>query len=252
MKLSDEAEKTDFGFQEVPLQEKAKRVANVFRSVAKKYDLMNDVMSFGLHRLWKQYVIVHSGIRSGQTILDVAGGTGDLTIEFLRKLNGKGQVVLSDINEAMLMQGRDKLIEKNWVTNVSFLQADAENLPFKSNYFDCVSMAFGLRNVTSKRAALHEIYRILKPGGRMLILEFSKPILPVLQKLYDLYSFNVIPTLGSWICGDSDSYQYLVESIRRHPNQQILKNMIEESGFEDVEFYNLTGGIVALHKGFKY
>jgi demethylmenaquinone methyltransferase / 2-methoxy-6-polyprenyl-1,4-benzoquinol methylase len=245
-------QKTHFGFKEVPLREKADHVAEVFRSVAPKYDLMNDLMSFGLHRLWKRFTIGQSGVRTGQRVLDIAGGTGDLTREFAKKVGPTGLVVLADINEKMLQHGRERLIDHGIVGNVEYVQADAEQLPFPDNYFDCITIAFGLRNVTDKARALRSMYRVLKPGGRVLILEFSKPALPMLSKMYDLYSFNVIPKIGAWITGDAASYQYLVESIRMHPDQETLKAMLTESQFDDVTYHNLTGGIVALHKGFKY
>ncbi|MES2218754.1 MAG: bifunctional demethylmenaquinone methyltransferase/2-methoxy-6-polyprenyl-1,4-benzoquinol methylase UbiE [Pseudomonadota bacterium] len=243
---------THFGFTEVPTGEKSGRVADVFHSVAKKYDLMNDLMSFGLHRVWKRFTIAQANIRPGQVILDIAGGTGDLTKAFAKKTGKDGLVILADINEKMLAQGRERLLDEGIVGNVKYVQADAENLPFPADYFDCVSMAFGLRNVTDKQAALRSIYRVLKPGGKLLVLEFSKPTLPLLNTLYDKFSFNVIPKLGEWICNDAASYQYLVESIRMHPDQETLKNNMLEAGFEDVQYYNLSGGIVALHKGFKY
>jgi demethylmenaquinone methyltransferase/2-methoxy-6-polyprenyl-1,4-benzoquinol methylase len=243
---------TDFGFTEIPTQEKAHRVAEVFHSVANQYDLMNDVMSFGLHRLWKKFTIAKSSIHSGQSVLDIAGGTGDLAAQFAKKVGKKGCVVLADINEKMLQQGRERLLNQGIVGNVVFVQADAEHLPFPSDYFDCISIAFGLRNVTDKTAALHSMYRVLKPGGKLLVLEFSKPTQPLLNSLYDAYSFKLIPKLGAWIANDEKSYQYLVESIRMHPDQMALKNLLEECAFEDVEYHNLTGGIVALHIGFKY
>ncbi len=243
---------TDFGFTKVPRNEKSRRVADVFHSVSEKYDVMNDVMSFGLHRLWKRFTLAESGVRPGQSILDVAGGTGDLAREFAKKIGQDGLIVLADINEKMLAQGRARLTDQNIIHPVHFVQADAERLPFPDNYFDCISIAFGLRNVTCKMSALKSMYRVLKPGGKLLVLEFSKPVLPWLTTLYDTYSFNLIPKLGAWICNDEQSYQYLVESIRMHPDQQTLKNMMQECQFEDVAFHNLTGGIVALHKGFKY
>lgn len=243
---------THFGFTEVPIHEKAARVADVFHSVAHKYDLMNDVMSFGLHRLWKQFTLNQSGVRTGQQVLDIAGGTGDLAKAFAKKVGPKGQVILSDINEKMLQQGRNRLLDEGIVGNVDYVQANAEELPFKDDYFDCISIAFGLRNVTDKAAALKSMYRVLKPGGKLLVLEFSKPVLPLLNTLYDQYSFKIIPKLGAWITGDAPSYQYLVESIRMHPDQEQLKKMMQECGFDDVKYHNLTGGIVALHKGFKY
>jgi demethylmenaquinone methyltransferase/2-methoxy-6-polyprenyl-1,4-benzoquinol methylase len=243
---------THFGFTEVPTGEKSDRVAGVFDSVAQKYDLMNDLMSFGLHRVWKRFTIAQANVRPGQTILDLAGGTGDLTKAFANKAGKDGLVILADINENMLAQGRARLLDEGIVGNVKFVQADAENLPFPTDYFDCVTMAFGLRNVTDKQAALRSIYRVLKPGGKLLVLEFSKPTLPVLNTIYDKFSFKVIPKLGEWICNDAASYQYLVESIRMHPDQETLKTNMTEAGFEDVQYHNLSGGIVALHKGFKY
>ncbi len=243
---------THFGYQEIPVQEKVYRVAEVFHSVANKYDLMNDVMSLGMHRLWKRFTIEQSGVRTGQAVLDIAGGTGDLAKEFARKVGKTGRVVLADINEKMLARGRERLMDSGIVGNVEYVQADAENLPFADNTFDCITIAFGLRNVTNKEAALQSMFRVLKPGGKTIVLEFSKPRLPLLNKIYDEYSFKIIPKLGEWICNDRESYQYLVESIRMHPDQETLKSMMLKAGFEDVEYYNLTGGIVALHKGFKY
>lgn len=241
--------KTHFGFKEIPTHEKSGKVAEVFHSVASKYDLMNDVMSLGMHRLWKKFAIAQCNIREGQTVLDIAGGTGDLAKEFAEKA---GLVVLADINHKMLEQGRIRLTDAGKVGNVVYVQADAEKLPFPENYFDCITIAFGLRNVTDKAAALRSMYRVLKPGGKCIILEFSKPTLSILNKIYDQYSFKIIPKLGEWICNDRESYQYLVESIRMHPDQDTLKTMLQEAGFEDVDYFNLSGGIVALHKGFKY
>jgi len=233
---------THFGFQEIPLQEKTKRVEDVFHSVANQYDLMNDVMSLGMHRLWKRFTIAESGARKGQIILDIAGGTGDLARAFAKIVGKEGHIILADINAKMLAEGRATLIDQGIVGNVSFVQADAEKLPFPDRYFDCITIAFGLRNVTNKLAALRAMQRVLKPGGKCLVLEFSKPILPLFNKIYDAYSFNIIPKLGEWICQDRESYQYLVESIRMHPDQEELKKMMEEAGFEDVEYHNLTGG----------
>lgn len=250
---SNESKKTtDFGFREVPLHEKAERVHDVFRSVASRYDLMNDVMSFGMHRLWKRLTIAESGARANHIILDLAGGTGDLTREFSKKVGPNGFVILADINENMLAHGRERLIDQGIIRNVRYVQADAEQLPFADDFFDCITIAFGLRNVTDKAAALRSMYRVLKPGGKCLVLEFSKPVLPLLNSLYDAYSFHIIPPLGGLICQDKESYQYLVESIRKHPNQEELKSLMQQSGFEDVHYHNLTGGIVALHKGYKY
>jgi demethylmenaquinone methyltransferase/2-methoxy-6-polyprenyl-1,4-benzoquinol methylase len=249
---SSEDKTTHFGYEEIPRSEKTSRVADVFHSVASKYDLMNDVMSFGVHRLWKRFTLAAANARPGQIILDVAGGTGDLAKAFAKKVGSSGQVVLSDINEKMLSVGRERLENAGVFGNVTYVQADAENLPFPDNHFDCITMAFGLRNVTDKPAALLSLYRVLKPGGKLLVLEFSKPVLPLLQTLYEKYSFHVIPKLGEWICQDAASYQYLVESIRMHPDQDTLKAMLQTAEFEDVNYFNLTGGIVALHKGFKF
>lgn len=243
---------THFGFTEVPINEKAEHVASVFRSVSQKYDLMNDLMSFGLHRFWKRYTLSKTNIREGHCVLDLAGGTGDLAEALAKKVGREGRVILSDINEKMLAVGRDRLIDKGTLSNIFYVQADAECLPFQDNYFDGITIAFGLRNVTDKEKALRSMYRVLKPGGKLFILEFSKPILPLLNKIYDLYSFKVIPKLGDFICHDEKSYQYLVESIRMHPDQETLKNMLEMCEFDDVQYNNLTGGIVALHQGYKY
>ncbi|MBS0359424.1 MAG: bifunctional demethylmenaquinone methyltransferase/2-methoxy-6-polyprenyl-1,4-benzoquinol methylase UbiE [Proteobacteria bacterium] len=248
----NESKTTDFGFQNVPWEEKQKKVAEVFHSVADQYDLMNDLMSLGIHRLWKKYAIQLSGVRAGQTVLDLAGGTGDLTQKFSRLVGEKGKVVLADINESMLKNGRGRLLDNGIFENVEFTLANAESLPFADNTFDCISIAFGLRNVTDKSAALRSMYRCLKPGGRLLVLEFSKLIFSELAPLYDLYSFTVLPALGEWIANDAESYRYLAESIRMHPDQDTLKYMMELAEFEDVEYHNLTGGVVALHRGFKY
>ncbi len=243
---------THFGFQEVPVEEKAKRVGAVFDSVADKYDLMNDVMSFGIHRLWKRFTIEMSGVRRGQKVLDLAGGTGDLTARFSRLVGEEGQVVLSDINASMLEAGRERLTDRGIAGNVEYVQANAECLPFPDNHFDCISIAFGLRNVTDKDAALASMYRVLKPGGRLLVLEFSKPVVPGFRSVYDLYSFKVLPVMGKLIANDADSYRYLAESIRMHPDQETLKAMMEAAGFDKVEYFNLTGGVVALHRGYKF
>jgi len=240
--------KTHFGFETVDENEKAKRVAGVFTSVASKYDVMNDLMSAGLHRVWKRFAISVSGVRPGQRVLDVAGGSADLTRLFLREVQETGQVVLTDINNAMLRVGRDRLLDEGIATPVT--QCDAEHLPFPDNYFDCVSIAFGLRNVTHKEAALAEMRRVLKPGGRVIVLEFSKVAKP-LEKAYDLYSFKVLPKLGQLIANDAESYRYLAESIRMHPGQEELKKMMEDAGLERVEYFNLTGGVVAVHRGYK-
>ncbi|MGV6807360.1 MAG: bifunctional demethylmenaquinone methyltransferase/2-methoxy-6-polyprenyl-1,4-benzoquinol methylase UbiE [bacterium] len=242
---------THFGFKSVPVEEKAGHVAQVFHSVAGKYDLMNDLMSGGIHRLWKRFTIELSGVRSGHRVLDIAGGTGDLTLKFSRLVGSEGQVILADINDSMLHVGRDKLIDHGVASNVSYTQADAQFLPFADNSFDCITIAFGLRNVTDKDLALRSMLRVLKPGGRLLVLEFSKPTNTVLEKIYDGYSFNILPRLGKLIANDADSYQYLAESIRMHPDQNTLKQMMVEAGFSRCEYHNLTGGIVALHRGVK-
>lgn len=242
---------THFGFQDVPVDEKASRVADVFHSVAARYDVMNDLMSFGIHRLWKRLTIERAGVRPGHRVLDIAGGTGDLALKFSRIVGPAGQVILADINASMLNIGRDKLIDNGAGGNVDYVQANAECLPFPDNSFDCITIAFGLRNVTDKDKALASMARILKPGGRLLVLEFSTPLNPLLSKAYDEYSFRLLPRIGELVAGDADSYRYLAESIRMHPDQQTLKAMIEAAGLERVEFTNLTGGIVALHRGIK-
>ncbi len=239
---------THFGFETVAEEDKAKRVAGVFTSVAGKYDLMNDLMSVGLHRVWKHFAVSISGVRMGQRVLDVAGGSADLSRLFLNKVGSSGQVVLTDINNAMLRVGRDRLLDTGIATPVT--QCDAEHLPFPDDYFDCVSIAFGLRNVTHKDAALREMCRVLKPGGRVIVLEFSKVAKP-LEKAYDFYSFKLLPKMGQLIAKDADSYRYLAESIRMHPGQEELKMMMEEAGLERVEYFNLTGGVVAVHRGYK-
>lgn len=243
---------THFGYKQVPVEEKQGKVADVFHSVAAKYDLMNDFMSFGIHRLWKKQTINLSGVRKGQRVLDIAGGTGDLTAKFSDIVGGNGEVILADINSSMLEMGRSRLIDKGICGNVSYVQANAEHLPFEENHFDCITIAFGLRNVTHIDTALQSMYRTLKPGGRLLVLEFSKPVAPGLKPLYDLYSFKALPLLGELVANDRASYQYLAESIRMHPDQQTLKEMMQSAGFEGCEYFNLTGGIVAIHRGFKY
>ncbi len=243
---------THFGYQQVKTEEKAGKVAEVFHSVADKYDLMNDLMSFGIHRLWKRYTIELSGVRRGQRVLDIAGGTGDLTAKFSRLVGEEGQVILADINESMIKVGRSRLTDRGIVGNIEYAQANAECLPFPDNYFDCITIAFGLRNVTDKDKALASMYRVLKPGGRLLVLEFSKPTTAGLSSLYDIYSFKLLPMMGQLVANDSESYQYLAESIRMHPDQQTLKGMMEQAGFERCDYHNLTGGIVALHRGFKF
>lgn len=243
---------THFGFRDVPESEKARLVADVFHSVAGKYDLMNDLMSFGVHRVWKRFAVSQSGARRGQRILDVAGGTGDLAAQFAERVGRDGSVVIADINGSMLEVGRERLIDRGVVGNVEFVQANAESLPFLDNHFDCVSIAFGLRNVTRKEAALAAMFRVLKPGGCLIVLEFSKPVLPLLGTIYDRYSFHVLPLLGRVVADDEASYRYLVESIRKHPDQETLKGMMEQAGFERAHYFNLSGGIVALHKGYKF
>ena len=251
--MSDQGPKetTHFGFSEVPLQDKVGRVAGVFHSVAAKYDVMNDLMSMGIHRLWKKQTIEMSGVRTGHKVLDLAGGTGDLTLKFSEIVGPKGQVILADINDSMIKVGRDKLIDKGVVGNVNYVQANAESLPFPDNTFDCITIAFGLRNVTDKQAALESMARVLKPGGRLLVLEFSKTDNPVLTKVYDTYSFNILPKIGKLIADDEESYRYLAESIRMHPDQETLKGMMEQAGLVNCRFHNMTGGIVALHFGMK-
>ncbi|TXD98571.1 bifunctional demethylmenaquinone methyltransferase/2-methoxy-6-polyprenyl-1,4-benzoquinol methylase UbiE [Psychrobacter frigidicola] len=248
---TDGEEETHFGYTTVNKAEKQARVSDVFTSVAKKYDIMNDLMSFGIHRLWKRYAISLSGVRAGQHVLDIAGGTGDLAKVFSREVGKNGHVVLSDINAAMLEVGRERLINAG-CNNVDFVLANAETLaPFEDNSFDLLTISFGLRNVTDKDAALRAMYRVLKPGGRLLILEFSKPIFEPLSKAYDLYSFTALPLMGKVVANDSESYKYLAESIRMHPDQQSLKQMMEQAGFENCDYNNLTFGIVAVHRGFK-
>lgn len=249
---NENQDKIDFGYTQVPKQDKVKRVAEVFHSVADKYDIMNDLMSFGIHRIWKKITIEYSSVRKGQKVLDLAGGTGDLTAKFSQIVGDDGLVVLADINESMLKVGRDKLRDKGLFKNIEYVQANAEELPFADNYFDCITISFGLRNVTDKQKALESMWRVLKPGGRLLILEFSKPQYQILNKAYDLYSFTMLPLMGKIVANDSDSYRYLAESIRMHPDQKTLKKMMEEAGFVDVKYHNMTGGIVALHTGFKF
>lgn len=245
-------EKTHFGFQPVAVTEKAGKVAQVFDSVANRYDLMNDLMSLGVHRLWKRFAIALAGIKPGAWVLDLAGGTGDLASRLVPRVGPKGYVVLADINAAMLAQGRKRLIDEGILGNVAYVQADAEQLPFPDSCFDCITMAFGLRNVTLKENALASMYRVLKPGGRALILEFSHPVAPGLKPVYDLYSFTVLPLLGRWVANDAASYRYLAESIRMHPDQETLRTMMTQAGFERCEYFNLSGGIVAAHRGYKF
>lgn len=240
---------THFGFKDVAESDKAQKVAEVFHSVAQKYDVMNDLMSGGMHRLWKRFTLSTSGVKSGDRVLDIAGGTGDLARGWAQRVGSSGEVWLTDINSSMLTVGRDRLLDEGLVMPVSL--ADAEKLPFPSNYFDCVSVAFGLRNMTHKDLALAEMCRVLKPGGKLLVLEFSKIWKP-LTPIYDLYSFKALPLMGKLVANDSESYRYLAESIRMHPDQDTLKQMMLDAGFGKVDYHNLTGGVVALHKGYKF
>ena len=249
---TQETDTTHFGYKDVPVDQKQNLVAEVFQSVAGKYDLMNDAMSFGAHRLWKWFAIGQSGVKAGDKVLDLAAGSGDLSLEFAKKVGGSGHVTMTDINAAMLEVGRKKLTNKGIVGNIDYAIVNAEELPYPDQHFDCISISFGLRNVTNKEQALTEMARCLKPGGRMIVLEFSKPTIDWLEKLYDIYSFNVIPKLGKWLANDSESYQYLVESIRKHPDQDTLKEMMLDAGFDEVKYHNLTGGVVALHIGMKF
>ncbi|MCU0937019.1 MAG: bifunctional demethylmenaquinone methyltransferase/2-methoxy-6-polyprenyl-1,4-benzoquinol methylase UbiE [Gammaproteobacteria bacterium] len=242
---------THFGFEQVPEEDKARRVGQVFDSVASRYDLMNDLMSLGLHRLWKRYAIGVSGVREGQQVLDLAGGTGDLAALLAGRVGPSGSVVVADINRSMLEVGRERLDDRGLVGNLRYAQANAERLPFADARFDCVTMAFGLRNVTHKSAALASILRVLKPGGKLLVLEFSQVTVGALKPLYDLYSFRALPLLGRLVAGDSESYRYLAESIRMHPDQETLKGMMQAAGFVRCDYLNLTGGVVALHRGWK-
>lgn len=251
MNRPDEREQTThFGFQQVPVGEKARKVAEVFHSVAGKYDLMNDLMSFGIHRLWKRFTGELAGLRPGQRVLDLAGGTGDLAALMAPKVGDGGEVVVGDINASMLQVGRERMADRALVGNLRYVQLNAEYLPFPANHFDCVTIAFGLRNVTHKETALEAIQRVLKPGGRLLVLEFSRPA-AALRPAYDFYSFKVLPLMGRLVAGDAESYRYLAESIRMHPDQETLKGMMERAGFGRVGYYNLTGGVVAVHRGFK-
>jgi len=243
---------THFGYREVPASQKQRLVGEVFRSVASKYDLMNDLMSLGVHRAWKAFAIEQCGVRAGSRVLDLAGGTGDLAARLAPRVGATGEVVVADINDAMLDVGRGRLADRGIAGNVRFVRADAECLPFPDSYFDCIVIGFGLRNVTRQQRALDSMLRVLKPGGRALVLEFSRPVLPALAKLYDTYSFSVLPWLGRMVAQDEGSYRYLAESIRKHPDQETLKGMMEQAGFGRVQYHNLSGGIVALHKGYKF
>ncbi|MGL9760010.1 MAG: bifunctional demethylmenaquinone methyltransferase/2-methoxy-6-polyprenyl-1,4-benzoquinol methylase UbiE [Symbiopectobacterium sp.] len=249
---NDPEKTTHFGFRTIDKNDKEAMVAGVFHSVAGKYDLMNDLMSFGIHRAWKRFTIECSGVRRDQRVLDLAGGTGDLTAKFSRLVGKSGEVVLADINASMLKVGREKLRNLGILDNVNYVQANAEALPFLDNYFDCITISFGLRNVTDKDKALCSMFRVLKPGGRLLVLEFSKPILKPLSKVYDFYSFHILLRIGDMVTKDASSYRYLAESIRMHPDQETLKSMMVDAGFDSVNYFNLTGGIVALHRGFKF
>lgn len=242
---------TDFGFESVPWEEKTRRVRGVFDSVADNYDLMNDLMSAGAHRLWKRFALSLAALRPGQRALDVAGGTGDLAAGLARQVGPRGLVVLSDINAQMLSRGRDRLIDEGLVGNVACVQANAEKLPFADASFDCATIGFGLRNVTDKPAALASMRRVLKPGGQLIVLEFSKPVAPGLTPLYDMYSFRVLPLLGRIVARDEGSYRYLAESIRRHPDQETLLGMMREAGLDACRYHNLMGGIVAVHRGYR-
>lgn len=252
MAVENDSKTTHFGFEEVAWRDKAKRVRGVFDSVAPKYDLMNDLMSGGLHRLWKDFTLSQTNLRPGQRALDVAGGTGDLARGMHEQVGDRGLVVLSDINGSMLAHGRDRTIDAGIVRGVHYVQANAECLPFADNSFDCVTIGFGLRNVTDKLAALRSMQRVLKPGGQLLVLEFSQPTAPGLKPIYDIYSFKVLPVLGQLVAKDADSYRYLAESIRKHPDQETLLAMLREAGLEDCRYHNLSGGIVAVHRGYKY
>ena len=249
--MTDSKRTVDFGFERIPWEEKAERVRGVFASVAGKYDVMNDLMSLGVHRLWKQFALSQTGLRPGGRALDVAGGTGDLARGMLRQVGKEGRVILSDVNAKMLEVGRDRLLDRGHAGNLECVLADAEDLPFADDCFDCITIGFGLRNVTDKAAALASMHRVLKPGGQLLVLEFSKPVAPGLQPLYDAYSFKVLPLLGRLVARDAGSYRYLAESIRMHPDQETLLGMLRDAGFAQTRYHNLTGGIVALHRGYK-
>jgi demethylmenaquinone methyltransferase/2-methoxy-6-polyprenyl-1,4-benzoquinol methylase len=242
---------TDFGFERIPWRDKARRVRGVFDSVAGHYDLMNDLMSGGVHRLWKQFTLSQANLRAGQSALDVAGGTGDLAAGLAKQVGQRGLVVLTDINAAMLDRGRDRLIDSGQTGNLRYVQANAQQLPFASDSFDCITIGFGLRNVTDKLAALTSMHRVLKPGGQLLVLEFSHPVVPALKSLYDAYSFRILPLLGKWVARDEASYRYLAESIRMHPAQQPLLQMMQSAGLDGCRYHNLSGGIVAVHRGYK-
>jgi demethylmenaquinone methyltransferase / 2-methoxy-6-polyprenyl-1,4-benzoquinol methylase len=247
----DSPDTADFGFRKVPRSEKQRLVGEVFSSVASRYDLMNDLMSMGMHRLWKRFAVAQAAVRAGQRVLDLAGGTGDLSARLAHEVGATGMVICTDINGAMLRVGRDQLLDRGITGNLQFVQANAENLPFPDAQFDAVTIAFGLRNVTDKQRALNAMQRVLRPGGRLVVLEFSQVVLPWLRQVYDRYSFNVLPRLGQIVAGDRDSYQYLVESIRKHPPQAELARMMTSAGLERVDWCNLSGGIVAVHRGYR-
>jgi len=249
--MSDDNQ-ADFGYERVSWREKERRVRGVFDSVAGNYDRMNDLMSAGAHRIWKRFTLSLTNLRPGQRGLDVAGGTGDLAAGLARQVGDHGLVVLSDINASMLERGRDRLLNEGFVANVQCVQANAERLPFAAGSFDCITIGFGLRNVTDKAAALASMGRALKPGGQLLVLEFSHPTVPVLQPLYDAYSFHVLPFLGRMVAGDEASYRYLAESIRKHPDQEALLALMRDAGLEGCRYHNLAGGIVAVHRGYRY
>lgn len=250
--MSHSEQKTHFGYEQVPVQTKQKRVDEVFHSVAGKYDLMNDLMSFGIHRLWKKIAVHVSHCRPGHRVLDLASGTGDLAYQFSKIVKNQGQVVLADINASMLKIGRDRLTDRGAIHNTNYVQANGEALPFPDNDFNLVIIGFGLRNITDKKQALSEMYRVLKPGGKVLVLEFSKPRSAALKKCYDAYSFSILPKLGEKFANDSTSYQYLAESIRMHPDQETLLDYMQQVGFERCDYHNLSGGIVAIHQGYKH
>jgi demethylmenaquinone methyltransferase/2-methoxy-6-polyprenyl-1,4-benzoquinol methylase len=243
---------THFGFKQVATEEKVSMVRDVFDSVANQYDVMNDLMSLGIHRIWKRIAVQLSNVREGDSVLDLAGGTGDLTTLFAKRIGKTGKIVLADINSAMLRTGRDRLIDQGLLENITYTQVNAECLPFEDNSFDCVCIAFGLRNVTDKEAALRSMTRVLKPGGRVIVLEFSHPTNKVTEKIYDFYSFNVLPKIGELVAKDAGSYRYLAESIRMHPKQDELKQMMEDAGLERCEYFNMSQGIVAVHRGYKF
>lgn len=251
MRPGGERNTTDFGFEQVPVEEKGPRVRAIFDSVASRYDLLNDVMSLGIHRLWRRFAVKLAGVSRGERVLDLAGGTGDLSARLAPLVGPDGRVVLTDINVAMLLRGRSRLGNRGALESIRYVQADAERLPFPDDYFECVTVAFGLRNVTDQDAALASVYRVLKPGGRLIVLEFCEPTLWGFRQLYDLYSFHVLPVMGRLIVGDGNSCRYLAESIRAHPDQETLKRMMEQAGFDHCEYFNLSGGIVAVHRGYK-